>query len=87
MKCSAAGNGNACRRITIATVGAGIGSARPSATMPRDLRSTSARVQVQTIAEYEPVVFDAKCVERVRRATAAAGYPYMEMCSGAGTTR
>ncbi|AOJ34049.1 hypothetical protein WJ16_20770 [Burkholderia metallica] len=41
-------------------------------------------MQVQTIAEYEPVVFDAKCVERVRRATAAAGCPYMEMCSGAG---
>lgn len=46
------------------------------------LRGTS--VQVQTIAEYEPVVFDAECVERVRQATAAAGYPYKEMCSGAG---
>ena len=46
------------------------------------LRGTS--VQVQTIAEYEPVVFDAACVERVRQATAAAGYPSMEMCSGAG---
>ncbi|VWM11485.1 Zn-dependent hydrolase [Burkholderia lata] len=46
------------------------------------LRGTS--VQVQTIAEYEPVVFDAECVERVRQATAAAGYPSKEMCSGAG---
>ncbi|VWD42602.1 allantoate amidohydrolase [Burkholderia lata] len=46
------------------------------------LRGTS--VQVQTIAEYEPVVFDAECIERVRQATAAVGYPYMEMCSGAG---
>jgi N-carbamoyl-L-amino-acid hydrolase len=46
------------------------------------LRGTS--VQVQTIAEYEPVVLDAECVERVRQATAAAGYPYKEMCSGAG---
>ncbi|VWC65051.1 Zn-dependent hydrolase [Burkholderia lata] len=46
------------------------------------LRGTS--VEVQTIAEYEPVVFDAECVERVRQATATAGYPYKEMCSGAG---
>ncbi|HHT8832873.1 TPA: Zn-dependent hydrolase [Burkholderia cenocepacia] len=46
------------------------------------LRGT--RVQVQTIAEYAPVVFDADCVARVRQATAAAGYPYLEMCSGAG---
>ncbi|QTD93183.1 Zn-dependent hydrolase [Burkholderia anthina] len=46
------------------------------------LRGT--QVQVQTIAEYEPVVFDADCVARVRQATVAAGYPYLEMCSGAG---
>ncbi|KWF18264.1 Zn-dependent hydrolase [Burkholderia pseudomultivorans] len=46
------------------------------------LRGT--RVDVQTIAEYAPVAFDAQCVEQVRRATAAAGYPYLEMCSGAG---
>lgn len=43
-----------------------------------------ASVQVQTVAEYAPVVFDAQCVERVREATVAAGYPYLEMCSGAG---
>ncbi|WP_322087839.1 Zn-dependent hydrolase [Burkholderia sp. BCC1999] len=43
-----------------------------------------ASVQVETIAEYEPVVFDADCVARVRQATVAAGYPYLEMCSGAG---
>ncbi|HKT94926.1 MAG TPA: Zn-dependent hydrolase [Paraburkholderia sp.] len=43
-----------------------------------------ASVQVQTVAEYEPVVFDAECIARVRQATAAAGYPYLEMCSGAG---
>lgn len=43
-----------------------------------------ATVQLQKVAEYEPVVFDAQCVERVREAAAAAGYPYLEMCSGAG---
>ncbi|MEN2469158.1 Zn-dependent hydrolase [Burkholderia sp. GS2Y] len=43
-----------------------------------------ASVQVQTIAEYAPVAFDAACVARVRQAAAAAGYPYLEMCSGAG---
>ncbi|KVL18855.1 Zn-dependent hydrolase [Burkholderia sp. MSMB1826] len=46
------------------------------------LRGTS--VQAQTISEYAPVVFDVDCVARVRQATAAAGYPYLEMCSGAG---
>ncbi|WP_321924249.1 Zn-dependent hydrolase [Paraburkholderia guartelaensis] len=46
------------------------------------LRGTS--VQVQTVAEYEPVVFDAECVARVREAATAAGYPWMEMSSGAG---
>ncbi|TDG11065.1 Zn-dependent hydrolase [Paraburkholderia guartelaensis] len=46
------------------------------------LRGTS--VQVQTVAEYDPVVFDAECVTRVREAATAAGYPWMEMCSGAG---
>ena len=47
MKCSA-GVSNACRRITIATVNAGIGSVRSSATMPRDLRSTSASGRANT---------------------------------------
>ncbi|HEF5152159.1 allantoate amidohydrolase [Burkholderia multivorans] len=46
------------------------------------LRGT--HVDVQRIAEYDPIVFDAACIERVRQATIAAGYPYLEMFSGAG---
>ncbi|MBU9616342.1 Zn-dependent hydrolase [Burkholderia multivorans] len=46
------------------------------------LRGT--QVDVQRIAEYDPVAFDAACIERVRQATIAAGYPYLEMFSGAG---
>ncbi|PRF68956.1 Zn-dependent hydrolase [Burkholderia multivorans] len=46
------------------------------------LRGT--HVDVQRIAEYDPIAFDAACIERVRRATIAAGYPYLEMFSGAG---
>ncbi|MBR8451230.1 Zn-dependent hydrolase [Burkholderia multivorans] len=46
------------------------------------LRGT--HVDVQRIAEYDPVAFDAACIERVRQATIAAGYPYLEMFSGAG---
>ncbi|HEM7811249.1 Zn-dependent hydrolase [Burkholderia multivorans] len=41
-------------------------------------------VDVQRIAEYDPIAFDAACIERVRQATIAAGYPYLEMFSGAG---
>ncbi|MBU9437613.1 Zn-dependent hydrolase [Burkholderia multivorans] len=46
------------------------------------LRGT--QVDVQRIAEYDPIAFDAACIERVRQATIAAGYPYLEMFSGAG---
>ncbi|MCO8577927.1 Zn-dependent hydrolase [Burkholderia multivorans] len=46
------------------------------------LRGT--HVDVQLIAEYDPIAFDAACIERVRQATIAAGYPYLEMFSGAG---
>ncbi|EEE02051.1 amidase, hydantoinase/carbamoylase family [Burkholderia multivorans CGD1] len=46
------------------------------------LRGT--HVDVQRIAEYDPIAFDAACIERVRQATIAAGYPYLEMFSGAG---
>ncbi|KVR43800.1 Zn-dependent hydrolase [Burkholderia multivorans] len=46
------------------------------------LRGT--HVDVQLIAEYDPIAFDAACIERVRQATSAAGYPYLEMFSGAG---
>ncbi|MBU9291523.1 Zn-dependent hydrolase [Burkholderia multivorans] len=46
------------------------------------LRGT--HVDVQLIAEYDPIAFDAACIERVREATIAAGYPYLEMFSGAG---
>ena len=46
------------------------------------LRGT--HVDVQRIAEYDPIAFDAACIERVREATIAAGYPYLEMFSGAG---
>ncbi|MBU9494390.1 Zn-dependent hydrolase [Burkholderia multivorans] len=46
------------------------------------LRGT--HVDVQRIAEYDPIAFDAACIERVRQATIAAGYPYFEMFSGAG---
>ncbi|HDV6320079.1 TPA: Zn-dependent hydrolase [Burkholderia multivorans] len=46
------------------------------------LRGT--HVDVQPIAEYDPIAFDAACIERVRQATIAAGYPYLEMFSGAG---
>ncbi|KPJ36738.1 allantoate amidohydrolase [Burkholderia multivorans] len=46
------------------------------------LRGT--HVDVQRIAEYDPIAFDAACIERVRQATSAAGYPYLEMFSGAG---
>ncbi|ABX18905.1 Zn-dependent hydrolase [Burkholderia multivorans] len=46
------------------------------------LRGT--QVDVQLIAEYDPIAFDAACIERVRQATIAAGYPYLEMFSGAG---
>ncbi|MBU9160761.1 Zn-dependent hydrolase [Burkholderia multivorans] len=46
------------------------------------LRGT--HVDVQRIAEYDPIAFDAACIERVRQATFAAGYPYLEMFSGAG---
>ncbi|MDN7652354.1 Zn-dependent hydrolase [Burkholderia multivorans] len=46
------------------------------------LRGT--QVDVQRIAEYDPITFDAACIERVRQATIAAGYPYLEMFSGAG---
>ncbi|MEX3846316.1 hypothetical protein [Paraburkholderia sp. BR10882] len=41
-------------------------------------------LQVQPVAEYEPVVFDAECVARVREAATSAGYSWLEMCSGAG---
>ncbi|PRF57895.1 Zn-dependent hydrolase [Burkholderia multivorans] len=46
------------------------------------LRGT--HVDVQRIAEYDPIAFDAACIERVRQATIAAGYPYLGMFSGAG---
>ncbi|WP_176157589.1 Zn-dependent hydrolase [Burkholderia multivorans] len=46
------------------------------------LRGT--HLDVQLIAEYDPIAFDAACIERVRQATIAAGYPYLEMFSGAG---
>ncbi|MBJ9622038.1 Zn-dependent hydrolase [Burkholderia multivorans] len=46
------------------------------------LRGT--HVDVQLIAEYDPIAFDAACIERVRQATIAAGFPYLEMFSGAG---
>ncbi|MBU9688434.1 Zn-dependent hydrolase [Burkholderia multivorans] len=46
------------------------------------LRGT--HVDVQRIAEYDPIAFDGACIERVRQATIAAGYPYLEMFSGAG---
>jgi len=46
------------------------------------LRGT--HVDVQRIAEYDPIAFDAACIERARQATIAAGYPYLEMFSGAG---
>ncbi|MFX1677347.1 Zn-dependent hydrolase [Paraburkholderia sp. A2WS-5] len=46
------------------------------------LRGTS--VRLEKVAEYEPVVFDAQCIARVREAAIAAGYPYLEMHSGAG---
>ncbi|MBJ9617913.1 Zn-dependent hydrolase [Burkholderia multivorans] len=46
------------------------------------LRGT--QVDVQRIAEYDPITFDAACIERVRQATIVAGFPYLEMFSGAG---
>ncbi|MDN7608796.1 Zn-dependent hydrolase [Burkholderia multivorans] len=46
------------------------------------LRGT--QVDVQRIAEYDPIAFDAACIERVRQATIVAGFPHLEMFSGAG---
>ncbi|MBU9454166.1 Zn-dependent hydrolase [Burkholderia multivorans] len=51
-------------------------------TLRTALRGT--HVDVQRIAEYDPIAFDEACIERVRQATIAAGYPYLEMFSGAG---
>jgi N-carbamoyl-L-amino-acid hydrolase len=62
------------------------------ATMDRELRDAATAIardlrlefELQQVDHFPASRFDAKCVDAVRAATRALGYPHREMVSGAG---